>query len=217
MMNIITPNENETYNEYITRILVSRDNDKDKDNYQERHHIVPRSWGGENSLDNLIYLYPEEHFYAHKLLALENLEDTSMQCAWWMMGRKNKNGGTYATPEEYALARNNFIKSFSGPNNPNYQTTRVNGENNPMYGKHCSDHCKALLSEQLSGGKNPAAKRVRCIETNEVFECMNDAGEWCGLGGKRPGGTIGACISGKQKSAGKHPITGEKLHWVYVE
>ena len=27
---------------------------------------------------------------------------------------------------------------------------------------------------------------------------------------------ISQCCLGKQKSAGKHPITGEKLHWKFV-
>lgn len=34
----------------------------------ERHHIVPKSAGGDNSKSNLVYLTPREHFVAHKLL-----------------------------------------------------------------------------------------------------------------------------------------------------
>lgn len=28
---------------------------------------------------------------------------------------------------------------------------------------------------------------------------------------------IGACLNGKQKTSGKHPITGERLHWKRLE
>ena len=45
---IIEPLENEKYQEYIKRILDSRPNKKDKENYQERHHIIPKSKGGSN-------------------------------------------------------------------------------------------------------------------------------------------------------------------------
>ena len=37
--------------------------------YRERHHIVPRSLGGGNEPENLIDLTPEDHFFAHLLLA----------------------------------------------------------------------------------------------------------------------------------------------------
>lgn len=37
--------------------------------YSERHHIVPRSLGGSNDKSNLIRLTPEDHFFAHLLLA----------------------------------------------------------------------------------------------------------------------------------------------------
>jgi len=34
----------------------------------ERHHILPRSLGGQDTLENLIYLIPREHFIAHLIL-----------------------------------------------------------------------------------------------------------------------------------------------------
>lgn len=37
--------------------------------YSERHHIVPRSFGGGNEPENLVRLTPEDHFFAHLLLA----------------------------------------------------------------------------------------------------------------------------------------------------
>ncbi len=39
------------------------------DGYTERHHIKPKSMGGTNSPDNLIRLTPEDHYFAHLLLA----------------------------------------------------------------------------------------------------------------------------------------------------
>ena len=38
------------------------------DNYYEKHHIVPKSLGGNNSTDNLINLSAREHFICHWLL-----------------------------------------------------------------------------------------------------------------------------------------------------
>lgn len=40
-----------------------------KPDYFEKHHIVPRSLGGGNEAENLIRLTPEDHLFAHLLLA----------------------------------------------------------------------------------------------------------------------------------------------------
>ena len=90
---------------------------------------------------------------------------------------------------------------------------KCKGENNGMYGKHCSEESKNKIREKLTGNKNPSAKKVQCIETGEIFDTIKQAGEWCHIGHS----DISALIRGKQKSAGKHPSTGEKLHWKYVE
>lgn len=39
------------------------------ESYTEKHHILPRSLGGGNEPANLICLSPEDHFFAHLLLA----------------------------------------------------------------------------------------------------------------------------------------------------
>jgi len=36
--------------------------------YKEKHHILPRSLGGDNSKENLVALTPKEHFIIHMLL-----------------------------------------------------------------------------------------------------------------------------------------------------
>jgi len=36
--------------------------------YKEKHHIIPRSMGGNNCVDNLVELTAKEHFVCHKLL-----------------------------------------------------------------------------------------------------------------------------------------------------
>lgn len=56
-------------------------------------------------------------------------------------------------------------------------------------------------------------RRVRCITTGEVFNCITDAeNEY-----KLSQGNIGKVCRGKQTYAGKHPVTGEKLYWEYVD
>ena len=110
--------------------------------------------------------------------------------------------------------------------NSNYGTCRQKisehakkriGENNPFYGKKHSEETKKKMRENhadVKGGKHPEAKRVLCITTGEEFSCLREAGEKYNLKGYCH---IGSCCRGKLKTYGKHPITGEKLIWEYVE
>lgn len=72
------------------------------------------------------------------------------------------------------------------------------GENNPFYGKG------------FHGKDNPRARIIICLETKQVFETIKEAKQWCG-------GDITQHLQGRSKSAGKHPVTNEKLHWMYYE
>lgn len=69
--------------------------------------------------------------------------------------------------------------------------------------------------DKLSPVPTHLGKLVRCIETNQLFPSTREAANWCGLKSCSP---IKDYLAGRgYKSAGKHPETGEKLHWEYVE
>lgn len=63
---------------------------------------------------------------------------------------------------------------------------------------------RSVMNKKLKG------KAVICLETQQVFQSIREANLWCT-------GDVGACCKGKQMAAGKHPKTGEKLHWMYYE
>lgn len=71
------------------------------------------------------------------------------------------------------------------------------------------------ISNKIWKDKNFLRKRytpVFCIETQEYFLCQQDAVKKYGV--NAPG--LSSHLKGKQKSAGKHPKTGEPLHWKKV-
>lgn len=81
------------------------------------------------------------------------------------------------------------------------------GEKNPMYGKTTSDYQKQRAKECQS-------KKIQCVETGEIFSSRKEAAAWAGL--KTSTGILDY-LAGRKKSAGKHPITGEKLHWKNID
>ena len=72
-------------------------------------------------------------------------------------------------------------------------------------------------SEKLKGSKNPKARKVQCITTGKKFNTIREAGEYYGLSQSITDVNITKCCQGKVKSAGKHPITSEKLKWKYID
>lgn len=60
------------------------------------------------------------------------------------------------------------------------QKVSMLGEGNPMYGKHHNDKTKELYSQQRKGNMN-SAKKVKCLNTGEVFNSAKEAAQHLGL------------------------------------
>lgn len=65
------------------------------------------------------------------------------------------------------------------------------------------------------GLMNNQCKRIICEQTQQVFNSIEEARKWCGLQTTRSlRGYLNHTES--RKTAGKHPITGERLTWSYI-
>ena len=82
---------------------------------------------------------------------------------------------------------------------------------NSNYGTRNEKLSKSKKGKFL-GNKNPKARRVKCITTGEIFGSIADAERKYNINQSN----ISACCRGKYKSAGKHPITNEKMIWEYI-
>jgi len=69
-----------------------------------------------------------------------------------------------------------------------------------------------VTKQKLKESKKDKMKHVFCAEEYIVYESVMEAERKTGI---NSGGISNVCLH-KQKSAGKHPITGKPLHWYYV-
>lgn len=79
------------YNSLINNAVL-QNRERTKDTVYEKHHIVPRALGGDNSLDNLVLLTPKEHYICHHLLTKFTAGPArhKMMLAYKMMLRSSK-------------------------------------------------------------------------------------------------------------------------------
>lgn len=96
------------YSKWYNQLIELRRN-RQPTGYVEAHHIIPKSLGGSNSEDNLILLYPKEHFIAHLLLTkmYAGNEKHKMNFAFGMMLAENnqRNKRYKPTARFYEMAR----------------------------------------------------------------------------------------------------------------
>ena len=100
--------------------------------YVEKHHIIPRSMGGSDDGDNLVYLTSREHFLAH-----------------WLLYRIYKS-------KEMALAFH--AMSFDRDGN-RYSNSRAIGESRRVMGEANADFLRAK-ADNRKGKKNPWVSAV---------------------------------------------------------
>lgn len=137
----------------------------------------------------------------------EQKQEYSKKCSERVSGENHPLYGTKAS-EETRQKKSASMKKY------------VQEHGNSFQGKHHTDETKAKISKTLKengsskGANNPSARAVVCLETGEVFQTMQDAAKWCG---QKCITSIAKSCKGEVKSAGKHPITNEKLHWEYYK
>ena len=76
-------------------------------------------------------------------------------------------------------------------------------------GKHYAKSIHRLVAQTFIPNPNNYSQ----VNTGEIFNSIREAGDFCNM--KHPS-NISECCKGKRKTAGKHPVTGEKLIWDYL-
>ena len=104
------------------------------------------------------------------------------------------------------------------PNPNNYPVVNHKDENKSNNNVKNLEWCTVSYNNIYNGkavkiGKKHN-KKVKCVTTNEIFNSIKEAREYFNI---KSMSSISECCNKKRKSAGKHPITKEKLEWEYYE
>lgn len=107
-----------------------------------------------------------------------------------------------------------FFNTTDGRYGYNYADgNALSGIKNGFYGKYHSVDSIRMMSRKKTGGNNPNAKPVECINTGKIFPSAKEASEWCGSSRQH----INRVCRGERKHTGKNPETGEMLAWRYAD
>ena len=117
--------------------------------YTESHHIVPRSLGGSDNLDNLVNLTAREHFVCHWLLVkmTTGQEHHKMLNALRMM-RAEKQGQQRYTTKITARVYESIKQEYAA-----LQSETLKGTGNGMFGKHHTQETKDKIRQKNLGKK----------------------------------------------------------------
>lgn len=98
--------------------------------YTERHHVLPRSMGGDNDPGNLIDLTPEDHFFAHLLLAKAHGTRQMWGACMLMMGARRAGQGKFTIRRrltrsrlQYGMIRRAYSAASQGEDGANADLT----------------------------------------------------------------------------------------------
>ena len=151
------------YSRWYHSIISNRMNNPiDTSIYGERHHIIPRSMGGNNSKSNIVRLSPKEHFICHLLLVrmTTGRDKVKMSYALRMMSTvKNDLQDRYFIRASMYEMIVNLTKPIIGES--------MSGEDNPYYGKKHSTETRMKMKSKRALQPPPMLGKIRSEETKQ--------------------------------------------------
>jgi hypothetical protein len=160
--------------------------------YYEKHHIVPKSLGGDNSMCNIVLLTPKEHFICHLLLPKICISsDDKRRMVYALMrlsGGRNGKSIKYNS-RNYQTFKNMYIPLISKENCYMYGKPKslemrarlsvsrkksgvAKGENNPNFGRCRTETVKARISHHAK--KRYKLDPTKWIERNPRSRKLTD-------------------------------------------
>lgn len=130
------------------------------DTYTETHHIIPRSLGGTDDINNLVELTAREHFICHWLLTKIHVGDerNKMLSAFFLMRGNNSYQNRYINSRAYETLREEYAQYISKMNSGRIQPPEEKAKQiaaiTGRKRKPFSEEWRQKMSEAHKGEKN---------------------------------------------------------------
>ena len=129
--------------------IVERARFRITEDYTETHHILPRSLGGSDDIDNVVELTAREHFICHWLL----VKMTTGEAHYKMLNALRMMRAEKPGQKRYQTAITSRVYESIKQEYSRLQSERIRGENNPMWGKTHTEEARQAISEKNTGKK----------------------------------------------------------------
>lgn len=90
-------------------------------------------------------------------------------------------------------------------------------DGNKLVWKYYNDYItmsEEEIKQCLNIPKRRSSKSVICLNTKDIFIEASEAAKWCGI---KHSCNITEQINGRRRTCGNHPVTNEKLTWMYLD
>jgi ribonucleotide reductase alpha subunit len=146
--------KNKYYRWYFSIIEAARS--RGLHTYTEKHHIIPKSFGGSNESNNIVALTAREHFICHLLLVKFTVEKykSKMITAAFNMVHMNKQKVNSRIYEKLKFQHKNNMKLNNPMHNPitRQKLSETNkGKPSSRKGKTLSLESRKIISEKAKG------------------------------------------------------------------
>lgn len=156
---------NNKYTKWYNRII-DRSKNRLVSGYTEKHHIIPKSFGGSDLKSNIAILTAREHFICHLLLTKMSTgknQRKAIHAAWGMCNLKGTGQERYKTSSRiYESLRvkhaEALSKLYTGVKNSKKANT---GIKNGFYGKTHTEETKEKLRQARLGSKASAETKEK--------------------------------------------------------
>lgn len=92
------------------------------------------------------------------------------------------------------------------------QMKKLNAAKEKWQKEHPEEHA-AQVAAFIKAGSEANSQKVICLTTGKIYASQSEAARQTGI----PQSNISKVLKGERKSAGKHPVTGEKMLWKLYE
>ena len=138
------------FNRYLKFINYCQNSNKNE--YTEKHHIIPKSMGGSDLSDNLILLTGREHFIAHVLLWKSYRNKQTNFALWCMKMEKERNFLlSPKTYEQLKIEHSLFQSEKMKIDNPMFKQSAKDKVSQSRVGSKVSKQAKLKMSIARKG------------------------------------------------------------------